>query len=213
MLLANMHPGWRESVGDVPLNFGTFWWWAYGGISVFLVCFAGIMSGLTLGLMSLGLMDIEVLQRSGTATEKRQAGKERSLDHKQQRFSSCTKPFLHMLSQGCLFLNSVFCASIQSPMLQTELIWFRFVHVCFFCLIMYSSSWYPSTTTTECKPFEGPTLCEFLIRMTSADVGILLTAAILPVVQKQHQLLVTLLLSNAVAMEVFDCKLVILMLH
>jgi len=73
MLLANMHPGWRESVGDVPLNFGTFWWWAYGGISVFLVCFAGIMSGLTLGLMSLGLMDIEVLQRSGTATEKRQA--------------------------------------------------------------------------------------------------------------------------------------------
>jgi hypothetical protein len=49
--------------------------------------------------------------------------------------------------------------------------------------------------------------------MTSADVGILLTAAILPVVQKQHQLLVTLLLSNAVAMEVFDCKLVILMLH
>ncbi|CAM6076712.1 unnamed protein product [Sphagnum tenellum] len=38
--------------------------------------------------------------------------------------------------------------------------------------------------------------------MTSADVGILLTAAILPVVQKQHQLLVTLLLSNAVAMEV-----------
>lgn len=110
MLLANMHPGWRGSVGDVPLNFGTFWWWAYGGISVFLVCFAGIMSGLTLGLMSLGLMDIEVLQRSGTATEKRQAGKERSLDHKQQRFSSCTKPFLHMLSQGCLFLNSVFCA-------------------------------------------------------------------------------------------------------
>ncbi|CAK9872484.1 unnamed protein product [Sphagnum jensenii] len=37
--------------------------------------------------------------------------------------------------------------------------------------------------------------------MTSADVGILLIAAILPVVQKQHQLLVTLLLSNAVAME------------
>jgi metal transporter CNNM len=37
--------------------------------------------------------------------------------------------------------------------------------------------------------------------MTSDDVGILLTAKILPVVRKQHQLLVTLLLSNAVAME------------
>lgn len=36
----------------------------------FLVCFAGIMSGLTLGLMSLGLMDLEVLQRSGLLLSK-----------------------------------------------------------------------------------------------------------------------------------------------
>ena len=32
------------------------------------------MSGLTLGLMSLGLVDLEILQRSGTTTEKKQAG-------------------------------------------------------------------------------------------------------------------------------------------
>ncbi|KAG0553423.1 hypothetical protein KC19_12G010400 [Ceratodon purpureus] len=59
--------------GENPVEIGTLWWWIYGGISMFLVCFAGIMSGLTLGLMSLGLMDLEVLQRSGTPLEKKQA--------------------------------------------------------------------------------------------------------------------------------------------
>ncbi|XP_077231300.1 DUF21 domain-containing protein At4g14240-like isoform X2 [Tasmannia lanceolata] len=53
--------------------FGSFWWLIYAGISCFLVLFAGIMSGLTLGLMSLGLVDLEILQRSGTSAEKKQA--------------------------------------------------------------------------------------------------------------------------------------------
>ncbi|XP_057438802.1 putative DUF21 domain-containing protein At1g03270 isoform X2 [Lotus japonicus] len=56
---------------DVP--FGTLWWFVYAGISCFLVLFAGIMSGLTLGLMSLSLVDLEILQRSGSSTEKKQA--------------------------------------------------------------------------------------------------------------------------------------------
>ncbi|KAG0448345.1 hypothetical protein HPP92_027870 [Vanilla planifolia] len=56
---------------DIP--FGSIWWLAYAGISCFLVLFAGIMSGLTLGLMSLGLVELEILQRSGTSTEKEQA--------------------------------------------------------------------------------------------------------------------------------------------
>ncbi|KAJ4955009.1 hypothetical protein NE237_011792 [Protea cynaroides] len=55
------------------IGFGTFQWFLYAGISCFLVLFAGIMSGLTLGLMSLGLVDLEILQRSGTSTEKKQA--------------------------------------------------------------------------------------------------------------------------------------------
>ncbi|KAJ7972824.1 DUF21 domain-containing protein [Quillaja saponaria] len=55
------------------IQFGTFWWFTYAGISCFLVLFAGIMSGLTLGLMSLGLVELEILQRSGTSTEKKQA--------------------------------------------------------------------------------------------------------------------------------------------
>lgn len=54
-------------------EFGTFEWFLYAGISCFLVIFAGIMSGLTLGLMSLGLVELEILQRSGSSTEKKQA--------------------------------------------------------------------------------------------------------------------------------------------
>lgn len=57
------------------IEFGTVWWFVYAGISCVLVLFAGIMSGLTLGLMSLGLVDLEILQRSGTPTEKEQAGR------------------------------------------------------------------------------------------------------------------------------------------
>ena len=65
--------GQSNGVGE-GIAFGSVWWFIYAGISCFLVLFAGIMSGLTLGLMSLGLVDLEILQRSGTSTEKKQAG-------------------------------------------------------------------------------------------------------------------------------------------
>ncbi|EPS74558.1 hypothetical protein M569_00197, partial [Genlisea aurea] len=55
------------------VEFGTVLWFIYAGVSCVLVLFAGIMSGLTLGLMSLGLVELEILQRSGTPTEKKQA--------------------------------------------------------------------------------------------------------------------------------------------
>nr|GMD23636.1 DUF21 domain-containing protein At4g14240-like [Ipomoea batatas] len=55
------------------IAFGNPWWFVFAGVSCFLVLFAGIMSGLTLGLMSLGLVDLEILQRSGTSSEKKQA--------------------------------------------------------------------------------------------------------------------------------------------
>ncbi|KAH7844848.1 hypothetical protein Vadar_032343 [Vaccinium darrowii] len=57
--------------GDI--EFGSVWFFVYAGVSCVLVLFAGIMSGLTLGLMSLGLVELEILQRSGTPTEKKQA--------------------------------------------------------------------------------------------------------------------------------------------
>ncbi|XP_065863437.1 DUF21 domain-containing protein At4g14240-like [Euphorbia lathyris] len=63
-----------QSVGiEEGIPFGSIWWFIYCGTSCFLVIFAGIMSGLTLGLMSLGLVELEILQRSGTPSEKKQA--------------------------------------------------------------------------------------------------------------------------------------------
>jgi metal transporter CNNM len=73
-VMAALHSTLGLGGGEAPVEIGSLRWWIYGCISVFLVCFAGIMSGLTLGLMSLGLMDLEVLQRSGTPLEKKQAG-------------------------------------------------------------------------------------------------------------------------------------------
>ncbi|KAK9137179.1 hypothetical protein Sjap_007773 [Stephania japonica] len=69
--MATMANSALQSSEDIP--FGTLWWLVYAGSSCFLVLFAGIMSGLTLGLMSLGLVELEILHRSGTATEKKQA--------------------------------------------------------------------------------------------------------------------------------------------
>ncbi|XP_010532709.1 PREDICTED: DUF21 domain-containing protein At4g14240-like [Tarenaya hassleriana] len=63
----------QPSAGGEAIPFGSLWWFIYAGVSCFLVLFAGIMSGLTLGLMSLGLVDLEILQRSGTPNEKKQA--------------------------------------------------------------------------------------------------------------------------------------------
>ncbi|KAJ9543071.1 hypothetical protein OSB04_022778 [Centaurea solstitialis] len=55
------------------IEFGNVWWFVYAGVSCVLVLFAGIMSGLTLGLMSLGVVELEILHRSGTNKEKKQA--------------------------------------------------------------------------------------------------------------------------------------------
>lgn len=43
-------------------------------VVAFLVLFAGLMSGLTLGLMSLSLVDLEVLAKSGTPKDRNHAG-------------------------------------------------------------------------------------------------------------------------------------------
>ncbi|KAM3379381.1 DUF21 domain-containing protein [Capsicum galapagoense] len=68
----NNHNNNTNSVG-ADIAFGTLTWFLYAGLSCFLVIFAGIMSGLTLGLMSLNLVELEILQQSGTPTEKKQA--------------------------------------------------------------------------------------------------------------------------------------------
>ncbi|ERM93914.1 DUF21 domain-containing protein At2g14520 isoform X1 [Amborella trichopoda] len=47
----------------------------YIAVVVLLVLFAGLMSGLTLGLMSLSLVDLEVLAKSGTPKDRKHAAK------------------------------------------------------------------------------------------------------------------------------------------
>ncbi|XP_057546600.1 DUF21 domain-containing protein At4g14240-like isoform X1 [Amaranthus tricolor] len=61
-----------EGLGS-EIEFGTALWFIYAGLCALLVVFAGLMSGLTLGLMSLSLVDLEILNRSGTHSEQKQA--------------------------------------------------------------------------------------------------------------------------------------------
>jgi hypothetical protein len=60
------------AANDVPCCEPMFW--VYLVICVVLVCFAGLMSGLTLGLMSLSLVDLEVLAMAGQPQDRKNAG-------------------------------------------------------------------------------------------------------------------------------------------
>ncbi|GFY83314.1 CBS domain protein with a domain protein [Actinidia rufa] len=61
------------AANDVPCCETMFW--VYLLISVALVAFAGLMSGLTLGLMSLSLVDLEVLTKAGQPKDRKNAEK------------------------------------------------------------------------------------------------------------------------------------------
>ncbi|XP_031737968.1 DUF21 domain-containing protein At5g52790 isoform X2 [Cucumis sativus] len=61
------------AANDVPCCEPRFW--MYLLICVGLVAFAGLMSGLTLGLMSLSLVDLEVLVKSGRPDDRKNAAK------------------------------------------------------------------------------------------------------------------------------------------
>ena len=65
------------AANDVPCCEPRFW--MYLLICVGLVAFAGLMSGLTLGLMSLSLVDLEVLVKSGRPDDRKNAGKFQAL--------------------------------------------------------------------------------------------------------------------------------------
>nr|GMC61039.1 DUF21 domain-containing protein At5g52790 [Ipomoea batatas] len=61
------------AANDVPCCETMFW--VYLVICVALVAFAGLMSGLTLGLMSLSLVDLEVLIKAGEPADRKNAEK------------------------------------------------------------------------------------------------------------------------------------------
>eukprot|EP00882_Tetradesmus_deserticola_P027204 GHRQ01030081.1.p1 GENE.GHRQ01030081.1~~GHRQ01030081.1.p1 ORF type:complete len:148 (+),score=55.83 GHRQ01030081.1:27-470(+) len=81
---------------------------SYITISITLVCFAGIMSGLTLGLCSMDLVELEVLKRSGTVRE--------------QQYSAAIVPILtnqHFLLVTLLLCNA--CAMEALPLFLDRL--------------------------------------------------------------------------------------------
>lgn len=58
--------------GGVRAQFGTFEFWLYFGISLFLILFAGLMSGLTVGYLSIDELVLELKLKNGTGKEKKQ---------------------------------------------------------------------------------------------------------------------------------------------
>ncbi|XP_023763046.1 DUF21 domain-containing protein At4g33700 isoform X3 [Lactuca sativa] len=81
------------------------------GIIAFLVLFAGLMSGLTLGLMSLSLVDLEVLAKSGTPKDRKYAEKILPVV-KNQHLLLCTLLICNAASMEALpiFLDSLVTA-------------------------------------------------------------------------------------------------------
>ncbi|KAK2648820.1 hypothetical protein Ddye_016309 [Dipteronia dyeriana] len=80
-------------------------------IIVFLVLFAGLMSGLTLGLMSMSLVDLEVLAKSGTPKDRKHAAKILPVV-KQQHLLLCTLLICNAAAMEALpiFLDSLVTA-------------------------------------------------------------------------------------------------------
>jgi metal transporter CNNM len=85
--------------------------WIYIAIVVVLVLLAGSMSGLTLGLMSLSLMDLEVLSKSGRPKDRKYAAKIMPVV-KNQHLLLCTLLICNALAMEALpiFLDSLVTA-------------------------------------------------------------------------------------------------------
>ncbi|KAL9229858.1 hypothetical protein vseg_005279 [Gypsophila vaccaria] len=80
-------------------------------VIVFLVLFAGLMSGLTLGLMSLSLVELEVLAKAGTSHDRKHAAKIIPVVHR-QHLLLCTLLICNAAAMEALpiFLDSLVSA-------------------------------------------------------------------------------------------------------
>ncbi|KAF7132596.1 hypothetical protein RHSIM_Rhsim09G0200900 [Rhododendron simsii] len=94
------------AANDVPCCETMFW--VYLMISAGLVLFAGIMSGLTLGLMSLSLVDLEVLTKAGQPEDRKNAAKILPIV-KNQHLLLCTLLICNAMAMEALpiFLDSL----------------------------------------------------------------------------------------------------------
>lgn len=64
-----------EIFPESPLDYHDKMFWIYLGVYVGLVLFAGLMSGLTMGLLSLDILSLKVLARGGKPDEQKHAAK------------------------------------------------------------------------------------------------------------------------------------------
>ncbi|CAN6817202.1 unnamed protein product [Brassica oleracea] len=111
MMAARMLTAVGKSNGleSETIPFGSLWWSIYAGVSCFLVLFAGIMSGLTLGLMSLSLVDLEILQRSGSPKEKKQSAAIFPVVQKQHQLLVTLLLFNALAMEGLpIYLDKIF---------------------------------------------------------------------------------------------------------
>ncbi|KAL9999258.1 putative CBS domain, CNNM, transmembrane domain-containing protein [Helianthus debilis subsp. tardiflorus] len=94
------------AANDVPCCESMFW--VYLATSVGLVAFAGLMSGLTLGLMSLSLLDLEVLIKAGQPNDRKNAEKIMPIV-KNQHLLLCTLLICNAIAMEALpiFLDSI----------------------------------------------------------------------------------------------------------
>ncbi|KAE8719720.1 DUF21 domain-containing protein [Hibiscus syriacus] len=104
------------AANDVPCCESMFW--VYLVVCVVLVSFAGLMSGLTLGLMSLSLVDLEVVIKAGQPQDRRNAEKILPIV-KNQHLLLCTLLIGNALAMEALpiFLDSLlseWCAILIS---------------------------------------------------------------------------------------------------
>ena len=60
----------EEEGSEAKIPFGSPKFWVYVGISFGLTCFAGLMSGLTVGLLSIDKLELEMKLENGTEREK-----------------------------------------------------------------------------------------------------------------------------------------------
>lgn len=67
------HEGGHHHEEVIP--FGTGLWWTYFSIVMGLTCFAGVCSGLTVGMLSIDKMELEMMMKNGTNEEKDCANK------------------------------------------------------------------------------------------------------------------------------------------
>ncbi|KAI3751100.1 hypothetical protein L2E82_22146 [Cichorium intybus] len=94
------------AANDVPCCETMFW--VYLASSIALVAFAGLMSGLTLGLMSLSLLDLEVLIKAGQPNDRKNAEKIMPIV-KNQHLLLCTLLICNAIAMEALpiFLDSI----------------------------------------------------------------------------------------------------------